>query len=105
MKNAIKKRLRPPPTFSLPVVVKPDVTSLKDPGERSLYKSMANLGGKDGSWRGRNESLSDESASEHLYSTARDALTVQRGIGRTHGIIPFEAVYPAFGSTEGQRTG
>ena len=105
MKNAVKKRLRPPPTFSLPVAVKPEVTSQKDPGERSLYKSMANSGGKDGSWRGRNESLRDESASEHLYGTARDAPAVQRGIGRTHSIVPFEAVYPAFGATEGQRTG
>ena len=105
MKNAVKKRLRPPPTFSLPVAVKPDVTSLKDPVERSLYKSMANSGGKDGSWRGRNESLSDQSASEHLYGTARDAPAVQRGIGRAHGVVPLEAVYPAFGVTDGQRTG
>ena len=81
------------------------MTSLKDQGKRSLYKSMANSGGKDGSWRGRNESLSDESACEHLYGTAIDAPAVQRGIGRAHGIVPFEAVYPASGVTEGQRTG
>ena len=49
MKNAVKKRLRPPPTFSLPVAVKLDVTSQKDLGERPLYKSTANSGGKDGS--------------------------------------------------------
>ena len=66
---------------------------------------LCTMGGKDGSQRGRNESLSDESASGHLYGTARDAPAVQRGIGRTHGIVPFEAVYPAFGATEGQRTG
>ena len=67
-----------------------------------------------GQWRIRGEktapreavttSLSDESASEHLYGTARDFPAVQRGIGRAHGIVPFEAVYPAFEATEGQRT-
>ena len=66
---------------------------------------MANSGGKDGSQRGRNECLSDESASEQLYGTARDAPAVLREIGRTHGIVTFEAVYPAFGATEGQRSG
>ena len=43
--------------------------------------------------------------SEHLYGTARDAPAVQRGIGGAHGIVPLEAVYPAFGATDGQKQG
>ena len=38
-----QKRLRPPSTFSFPVVVQPNMTSQKDLG---IYKSMANSGGK-----------------------------------------------------------
>ena len=44
-------------------------------------------------------------ANNALFTCVNNDQIETRGIGRTHGIIPFEAVYQAFGATEGQRTG